>query len=127
MEYENLFKRVKKLINWNDDFLEKVDCVGNDKQLFYKAYEKNIMIAFSEKFKKMSLKFLPNANLFDLEQFLENDFSSSAQLSLLISESEIENFDFVLDENYIESKDYQTAASQIDSLLVVMKKFLILF
>ena len=46
----------------------------------------------------------------------ENDFSSSAQLSLLISESEIENFDFVLDENYIESKDYQTAASQIGFL-----------
>ena len=118
LEYENLFKRVKKFINWNDDFSEKVDCVGNDKQLFYKAYEKNIMIAFSEKFKKnvSFCKFLPNVNLFDLEQFLENEFSSSAQLSILISESEIENFDFVLDENYIESKDYQTAASQIGFL-----------
>ena len=118
LEYENLFKRVKKFINWNDDFSEKVDCVGNDKQLFYKAYEKNTMLDFSEKFKKnvSFCKFLPNVNLFDLEQFLENDFSSSAQLSLLISESEIENFEFVLDENHYELKDYQTAASQIGFL-----------
>ena len=41
LEYENLSKRIKKYINWNNDFSEKVDCVGNDKQLFYKAYEKN--------------------------------------------------------------------------------------
>ena len=94
-------KRIKKYINWNNDFSEKVDCVGNDKQLFYKAYVKNAMLDFSEKFKKnvSFCKFLPNVNLFDLEQFLENDFSSSSQLNILISESEIENFDFVLDEN----------------------------
>ena len=118
LEYENLFKRIKKYINWNNNFSEKVDCVSNDKQLFYKAYEKNVTIDFSEKFKKnvSFCKFLPNVNLFDLEQFLENDFSSSSQLNILISETEIENFDFVLDENHYEVKDYQTTASQIGFL-----------
>tara|TARA_Y200000002_G_scaffold112089_1_gene91784 strand:+ start:136 stop:864 length:729 start_codon:yes stop_codon:yes gene_type:complete len=118
LEYENLFKKIKKYINWNNDFSEKVDCIGNDKQLFYKAYENNDTLDFSEKFKKnvSFCKFLPNVNLFDLEQFLENDFSSSSQLNILISESEIENFDFVLDENHYEVKDYQTAASQIGFL-----------
>ncbi len=118
LEYENLFKKIKKYTNWNNDFSEKVDCIGNDRQLFYKAYEKNDMLNFSEKFKKnvSFCKFLPNVNLFDLEQFLENDFSSSSQLNILISESEIENFDFVLDENHYEVKDYQTAASQIGFL-----------
>ena len=118
LEYENLSKRIKKYINWNNDFSEKVDCVVNDEQLFYKAYEKNAMLDFSERFKKnvSFCKFLPNVNLFDLEQFIENDFSSNSQLNILISESEIENFDFVLDENYYEEKDYQTAASQIGFL-----------
>ncbi len=118
LEYENLSKRIKKYINWNNDFSEKVDCVRNDKQLFYKAYEKNTKLDFSEKFKKnvSFCKFLPNVNLFDLEKFLENDFSSSSQLNILISETEIENFDFVLDENHYEGKDYQTAASQIGFL-----------
>ena len=118
LEYENLSKRIKKYINWNNDFSEKVDCVLNNKQLFYKVYEKNAMLDFSEKFKKnvSFCKFLPNVNLFDLEQFLENDFSSSSQLNILISESEIENFDFVLDENHYEVKNYQTAASQIGFL-----------
>ncbi len=118
LEYENLFKKIKKYINWNNDFSEKVDCIGNDKQLFYKAYENNDTLDFSEKFKKnvSFCKFLPNVNLFDLEQFLENDFSSSSQLNILISESEIENFDFVLDENHYDVKDYQTAASQIGFL-----------
>ena len=118
LEYENLSKRIKKYINWNNDFSEKVDCVENAKQLFYKAYEKYAMLDFSEKFKKnvSFCKFLPNVNLFDLEQFLENDFSSSSQLNILISETEIENFDFVLDENHYEVKDYQTAASQIGFL-----------
>mgnify|MGYP005711725585 FL=1 len=118
LEYENLFKRIKKYINWNNDFSEKVDCVLNNKQLFYKVYEKNAMLDFSEKFKKnvSFCKFLPNVNLFDLEQFLENDFSSSSQLNILISETEIENFDFLLDENHYEVKDYQTAASQIGFL-----------
>ena len=118
LEYENLSKRIKKYINWNNDFSEKVDCVVNNKQLFYKVYEKNAMLDFSEKFKKnvSFCKFLPNVNLFDLEQFLENDFSSSSQLNILISETEIENFDFVLDENHYEVKDYQTAASQIGFL-----------
>ena len=118
LEYENLFKRIKKYINWNNDFSEKVDCVLNNKQLFYKVYEKNAMLDFSEKFKKnvSFCKFLPNVNLFDLEQFMEIDFSSSSQLNILISETKIENFDFVLDENHYEEKDYQTAASQIGFL-----------
>ncbi len=118
LEYENLFKRIKKYINWNNDFSEKVDCNGNNKQLFYKVYEKNVILDFSEKFiKNVSFcKFLPNVNLFDLEQFLENDFPFSSQLNILISESEIENFNFVLDENHYEVKDYQTAASQIGYL-----------
>ena len=118
LEYENMSKRIKKYINWNNDFSEKVDCVGDDKQLFYKAYVKNALLDFSEKFKKnvSFCKFLPNVNLFDLEQFLENDFSFSSQLNILISETEIENFDFVLDENHYEEKDYQTAASQIGFL-----------
>ena len=78
------------------------------------------MLDFSEKFKKnvSFCKFLPNVNLFDLEQFLENDFSFSSQLNILISETEIENFDFVLDENHYEEKDYQTVASQIGFLAI---------
>ena len=117
-EYENYFKTNKKFINWVNDFSEKVDCSSEDKQLFHSVYESNSYSFEKQKFyKNISFcKFLPNINLFDLKIFLKEDFESLSQIKILISESESNNFDFIMEENSLDDSNLEPTASQIGFL-----------
>lgn len=117
-KYENYFKKNKRFVDWANDFSKKVDCFSEQKQLFHSVYENNPYSFEREKFyKNISFcKFLPNINLFDLKIFLEEDFESSSQLKILVSDSETDNFDFVMEENSLNESNSEPMASQIGFL-----------